>query len=344
MNIERAQRAVVWALRIINRVPFGNSILRKSYRVDHTSLECDVFGIHFKNPIGIAAGFDVNGEIINQLDAIGFGHIEVGSITPEPQNGNPKPRVYRLSKDQAIINRMGHPNRGWGFAIKHFKRRNPNIIVGCSITNNSSSEPSKISRDYLKSFRNLYQYVDYFTVKVDFSLLVCSDKMTPEMAITNLLNPLFDFRRGQNDYRPIMIKLPADLSDEMVDSVTDVLIHTPLDGVVAVSGTTKREGLKTSNNNISKIGAGRLSGTPIKERALEVVRRVHDRSGGGYPIIGVGGVDSADDVRAMLDAGASLVQIYTSFIYSGPSIVGEICRGLIDEEPTPDSVAPLSEI
>ncbi len=344
MNIERAQRTVVWTLRILGRLPFGNAMLRKTYRVEHPSLERDVFGIHFKNPIGVAAGFDVNGEITNQLDAIGFGFVEVGSITPEPQDGNPKPRVYRLSKDSAIVNRLGHPNRGWSFANNYLKKRNPDIIVGCNITNNRTTEPSRMSRDYLTSFRNLYQYVNYFTVNIDFSYLVCSDEITPEVAITNLLNPLFDFRRGQSDYRPIMIKINSDISDEMIDFVTDVLINTPLDGIVAVNGTLSRQNLKTSEGNISKIGAGRLSGKPIKERALEVIGRIYENSGGAYPIIGVGGIESADDVRAMLEAGASLVQIYSGLIYHGPSIAGEICRDLIVENNRPDSTAPLSEI
>lgn len=344
MNIEKAQQSVVLALRALGRLPFGDKLLRNSYRVDHPSLERDVFGMRFKNPIGMAAGFDVHGEILNELDAIGFGYVEVGAITPEAQEGNPKPRVYRLAKDQAIVHRMGFPNKGWAAAISHLRRRNPNIIVGCNITHNRTTEPKGMARDYLRSFRNLYQYVDYFTVNIDFNLLVFSEKVTPQIAITNLLNPLIDFRRGQNDYRPIMIKLSPDLSDDIIDSVTDVLIETPLDGVVAVSGTQSRKDLKTSESSISRIGAGKLSGKPLKERAVEIIKRISERSGGCYPIIGVGGIENADDVRAMLDAGASLVQIYSALIYHGPTIVGEICRDLIVEEPRPDSVAPLSEI
>lgn len=344
INIEQAHHAVVLALRMLGRLPFGDTMLRNALCVEHPSLERDVFGVHFKNPIGMAAGFDVNGEITNELDAIGFGYIEVGAITPDPQDGNPKPRVYRLSKDRAIINRMGNPNRGWEAVILNLRRRNPEVIVGCNITNNRSTEPSKMSRDLLKSFRNLYQYANYFTVNIDFNHLIITDQITPIMAITNLLNPLIDFRRGQSEYRPIMLKVTPDLSDEMIDAVTDVLISTPLDGVVAINGTQNREGLKTSEINISKIGVGRLSGEPIKERALEVVRRIYNRSGGAYPIIGVGGIQSADDVRAMMEAGASLVQIYSSLIYNGPTVVGDICRELIAQKPTPDSAAPLSEI
>ncbi len=344
MNIEQAQRTVVLALRIVGKLPFGLSILRNSYRVDHPSLEREVFGVRFKNPIGVAAGFDVNGEITNELDAIGFGYIEIGAISPDPQEGNPKPRVYRLPKDRAIVNRMGHPNRGWADTINNLRNRRPNVIVGCNVTHNRTTQPNNMPRDYLKSFRNLYQYVDYFTVNIDFNLLTCSETITPEMAITTMLNPLFDFRRGQSDYRPIMVKISADLSDELIDSVTDVLINTPLDGVVAVSGTLKRGELKTSEGSISKIGVGRLSGRPIKERAVEIVRRVYTRSGGAYPIIGVGGIENSEDARAMLEAGASLVQIYSGLIYNGPTIAGEICRELIAEESKPDSVAPTSEI
>ncbi len=344
LNIESAQRAVVLALRTLGRLPFGDAMLRRTYRVDHPSLEREVFGVRFKNPIGVAAGFDVNGEITNELDAIGFGYVEVGAITPTPQDGNPKPRVYRLSKDRAIVNRMGNPNKGWENAIKNLRLRNPNVKVGGNITHNRATDPKGMSRDYLKSFRNLYQYVDYFTVNIDFAIISSSDESSPSTALTNLLMPLFEFRRGQSDYRPIMVKISPDLSNEMIDTVTEVMIQTPLDGIVAVSGTHKRTNLKTSEVNISKIGAGRLSGSPIKERALEIVRRISEQSGGAYPIIGVGGIETADDVRAMLDAGASLVQIYSSLIYHGPAIAGEICRELIKEESKPDSSAPLSEI
>ncbi len=348
LNIESAQRLAILLLRILGALPFGvgRKMLRRAYRVEHPSLERSVFGVHFPNPVGLAAGFDVNGEVVNELSDIGFGFVEVGAISPEQQTGNPKPRVYRLPKDHAVVQRMGHPNRGWGYAIERLRRRDPSVVVGCNIVPNITTQANAVARDYLKSFRNLYQYVDYFTVNISYNNLVCDEQTTPAVAIKQLLTQLFDFRRGQSDYRPIMVKVAPDISDEMIDAVVEVLVSTPLDGVVATSGTQSRSDLKTSESIASRIGAGRLSGEPLRRRAVDIVRQIHDKSGGAYPIIGVGGVSSAKDAREMLEAGASLVQIYSSLIYDGPRVVGDICRGLIeeDEQEQVDSVAPLSEL
>ncbi len=345
INIESAHRLAILLLRIVGMLPFemGRKALRRMYRVDHSSLEREVFGVRFPNPVGLAPGFDVNGEIINEMSDIGFGFVEVGAISPDEQNGNPKPRVYRLRKDRAIVQRMGHPNRGLESAVKRLRRRDPSVVVGCNITQNIGSQMGVVAREYLKCFRNLYQYVDYFTVNVSFNNLVCDDGATPVTVLSDLLMHLFDFRRGQVDYRPIMLKVSPDISDEMLDAVIEVLISTPLDGVVATSGTHSRQGLITSESTASRIGAGRLSGAPLRGRSLEVVRRIYEKSGGAYPIIGVGGMSTADDVREMLDAGASLVQLYSGLVYEGPRVVGDICRGLIVEDHL-DSVAPVSEL
>lgn len=347
LNIEAARHLAILLLRLVGRLPFdvGRKMLRRVYRVEHPSLGRSVFGVRFANPVGLAAGFDVNGEVVNQLSDIGFGFVEVGAISPEMQEGNPKPRVYRLPKDRAVVQRMGHPNRGLAFAIERLRRRDPNVVVGCNIAPNLTAEVGLWAREYLKCFRNLYQYVDYFTVNIGYNNLICDERTTATMAISNLLTQLFDFRRGQSDYRPILIKVAPDLSDEMIDSIVEVLISTPLDGVVATSGTYSRKELETSQATASRIGAGRLSGEPLRRRAVDVVRRIYDKSGGAYPIIGVGGISTAADVEEMMAAGASLVQIYSSFIYSGPRVVGDICRGLIEEdEEQVDSVAPLSEL
>ncbi len=329
LKIEQAHRLVVWMLRIVGMIPGGRWLLGKSWAVEHPALEREVFGMRFRNPIGLAAGFDRNGEIVGEAAAMGFGFIEVGAVTPHPQEGNPRPRVFRLAKDRAIINRMGLPNRGLERMIRNLHHGHKGIVLGCNIAKDPATPPSEAAQDYLKLFRNLYQYVDYFTVNIS-----CVDDDSTSHSrdyLTGILEPLFDFRRGQNRYRPIMVKISADATDEMVDTVTDILIETPLDGVVAANGTFGREGLRTSRANINKIGGGRLGGAPLKERTVEIIRRVHTRSGGTYPIIGVGGAMSAGDVKAMLDAGADLVQLYTGFIYEGPQIVGDICRSMIAE-------------
>ena len=329
LTIERAHHVVMLLLRIIGLIPGGRWLLRKCYAVKHPALEREVFGIRFANPIGLAAGFDRNGEAFRELAALGFGFIEVGTVTPRPQPGNPRPRVFRLPKDNAIINRIGLSNRGLDATIRHLRRPHDGVIVGCNIGKNTATPTENAPADYLKLFRSLYQYADYFTVNISCDN-ACREGLTHTREhILQILNPLFDFRRGQNQFRPIMLKISPDMSDEVIDQITDVLLETPLDGIVATNGTHNRTGLHTSRASLDKIGSGRLSGAPLTRRAVEVVRRVHTRSGGNYPIIGVGGVMSADDVRAMLDAGADLVQLYTGYVYNGPGIVKEVCRALI---------------
>lgn len=332
LNIETAHRLVILVLRIAGRLPFFRALLRSIYRVDHPSLEREVFGLRFRNPVGVAAGFDVSGEITSELGAIGFGFVEVGAITPEPQLGNPKPRIFRLPEDRALINRLGHPNRGWAYAISRLRGRGSDVVVGCNIARNNNTPHSGAAKEYLKCFRNLYQYVDYFTVNIDYKYFAFESEQTPKERMVDLLTPLFEFRRGQSDFRPILIKVLADLDDDTLDMISEVLIETPLDGVVAVSGTSSRDSLKSTATAIEGIGKGRLTGAPLRERALEVVRRIHTNTGGAYPIIGAGGIMSAEDARAMLEAGASLVQLYTGLVYEGPSLAGDICRGLIASE------------
>ena len=331
LNIERAHHIVLLMLRIFGLIPGGRWLLRKCYAVEHPALEREVFGMRFANPVGIAAGFDRNGEAYRELAALGFGFVEVGTVTPRPQAGNPRPRVFRLPKDTAIINRIGLSNRGLETAIRHLRRPHGGVIVGCNIGKNTSTPAENAPADYLKLFRNLYQYADYFTVNISCDNSCREGATHTREHILQILNPLFDFRRGQNQYRPVMLKISPDMTDEVIDRITDVLMETPLDGIVATNGSHGREGLRTSRTTLEKIGSGRLSGAPLTRRAVEIVRRIHTRSGGTYPIIGVGGLMSADDVRAMLNAGADLVQLYTGYIYEGPGLVRNVCRALIDE-------------
>ena len=349
LNIERAHHIVLLMLRIFGLIPGGRWLLRKCYAVEHPALEREVFGMRFANPVGIAAGFDRNGEAYRELAALGFGFVEVGTVTPRPQAGNPRPRVFRLPKDNAIINRIGLSNRGLETAIRHLRRPHGGVIVGCNIGKNTSTPAENAPADYLKLFRNLYQYADYFTVNISCDNSCREGATHTREHILQILNPLFDFRRGQNQYRPVMLKISPDMTDEVIDRITDVLMETPLDGIVATNGSHGREGLRTSRTTLEKIGSGRLSGAPLTRRAVEIVRRIHTRSGGTYPIIGVGGLMSADDVRAMLDAGADLVQLYTGYVYNGPGIVKEVCRALIADaearqaEATAETAPPAPE-
>lgn len=331
LSIEQAHRVVMILLRIIGMIPGGRWLLRKCCTVKHPALEREVFGIRFPNPVGLAAGFDRNGEALREIAALGFGFVEIGTVTPRPQSGNPRPRVFRLPKDNAIINRIGLANRGLEATIRQLRRPHDGVIVGCSIGKNASTPPEEAPYDYLKLFRNLYQYADYFSVNINCDNAFREEWDHAREYILKILNPLFDFRRGQNQYRPVMLKISPDMPDEVIDQITDILLETPLDGIIATNGTHSREGLRTSRTSLAKIGSGRLSGAPLTRRAIEIVRRIHTRMNGAYPIIGVGGLMTADDVRAMLDAGADLVQLYTGYIYNGPGMVKEVCRALIDD-------------
>ena len=329
LSIERAHRVVILLLRIIGMIPGGRWLLHKCYGVEHPALEREVFGIRFRNPVGLAAGFDRNGEAFREFAALGFGFVEVGTVTPRPQPGNPRPRIFRLPKDRAIIQRTGLANRGLERMIQHLRRPHEGVIVGCNIGRNTSTPPENAPADYLKLFRSLYQYADYFTVNICCDNACRDGASHSRESILRILDPLFDFRRGQNQYRPIMLKVSPDMSDEAIDRISDILLTTPLDGIVATNGSLLRDGLQTSRESLDKIGNGRIGGAPLTARTVEIVRRIHTRSGGNFPIIGVGGLMSADDVRAMLDAGADLVQLYTGYVYEGPALVGEICRALI---------------
>lgn len=338
LPIERAHRLVLLALRVVGWIPGGRWLLDRCCAVHHPSLGREVFGRSFPNPVGLAAGFDRNGDAVRELAALGFGFVEVGTVTPRQQAGNPRPRVFRLERDRALVDRMGFPNRGLERTIQRLRRPRHGLIVGCNIGRNASTPPEEAPHDYLKLFRNLYQYVDYFTVSID-----CDGCDHTREEILGILNPLFDFRRGQNHYRPIMFKVSPDMSDETIDMITDILIGTPLDGIVATYGTRSRDGLRSDFETIGRIGTGALSGAPLTRRSLGIVRRIHTRSGGNYPIIGVGGIMTPDDARAMFEAGADLIQLCTGLIYEGPRLVREICRALIADAEAAAAPAETAE-
>ncbi len=325
-STDRARRILLLWLFTMGRTPLLRRIVRALYRREYPQLERDVFGIKFDNPIGVAAGFDRNGDVINGLHAIGCGFVEIGTITAEAQRANPTPNLFALPKDRALIYRTGHPNRGWRYAIKNLRRHREGIIVGCSITKNSNTRDA--GREMLKSFRNLYQYTDYFTVVINFDQIIINSENTLSDELIKILTPLIEFRRGQSEYRPLMLKISPDLSQDQIDSVVDVLIASPLDGIVAASGSESRESLITSERVVDSIGAGRVSGEPLFERTVELIRYISQRSGGAYPIIGVGGVCSAERAKEMIDAGASLVQIYSALLYEGASLIKKICKDL----------------
>ena len=331
LGAERVHDISVALLRLLGKIPGARWLMRKLYAVEDPRLEREVFGMHFRNPIGMAAGFDRNGEVFNELAALGFGFVEIGTVTPLPQTGNPKPRVFRLPDDVAIMNRVGLCNKGLERVISNIRERNKGLVLGCNIGKNSATAPEDAPQDYLRVFRNLYQYVDYFTVNVSYNTSFKQYVPRTRESIISILEPLFDFRRGQNQYRPILLKISPDLSNEDIDMMTDIMVDTPLDGIVATNGTARHAGLKTDAETLKRYGSGAITGSPLTARSVEVVRRVYNRSNGTYPIIGVGGIMTPADAKAMLDAGATLIQIYTGYVYNGPNFVGNICKELINK-------------
>lgn len=320
----------LWRWRVMQAMPAGKYILNRLYAGNNTRLERDVFGIHFRSPIGLAAGIDRNGELIDAWDAAGVGFVEVGSITPRPQKESTHPNLIMLPADHALLNRAEIESAGVEQVIENIKRHNSNIVVGCNITKNTTTSPENAPREYLRLFRPLYQYVDYFSVNICCNSTANQYLPTNREEILAILTPLFEFRRGQNQYCPILLKVSPDMSDEQIDTIIDIMKDTPLDGIVATGGTTGRHMLENSAKQMHELGRtpGMVCGQPLKSRAIEVVKRIYQRTQGSYPIIGCGGIATAEDAKAMLDAGASLVQICTEFVYKGGNAIRRINLGL----------------
>ena len=333
---ERAHSFSIWMLRIADSIPGCKWFLRLFYSVKHPSLEREVFGLRFRNPIGMAAGYDRNGEVYRPLSALGFGFIEIGTVTPRPQQGNPKPRVFTLPQDKAIINRVGLSSKGFEEVVSNIRKEHKGVILGCNIGKNTITPPEDAAIDYLRVFRNLYQYIDYFSVNVSYNTTHKQYIPRTRESIMAILEPLFDFRRGQNEYRPILLKISPDLTDEEVDLMTDIMVETPLDGIVATNATTVPGELNTPHETLRNVGVGAVSGAPLTERSIEIVRRIHTRCNGTYPIIGVGGIMSDEDMKRMFEAGATLVQVYTGFVYNGAGFARKLCKSLI-----PPKVKPI---
>lgn len=316
-------------LRIIGSTLLGEWLLRHTYGYRHHSLEREVFGVKFNNPIGAAAGLDRDARIYRQLGALGFGFVEIGSITPKPQSGGLKPRLFRLPRHRALIHRMGSPNCGIEKAIDHLRRRahGRKVVVGANIAPNAHFAIENAAREYLRTFRPLYQYVEYFTINISTLIHNRDEEYTEQdkKLVEEVLEAMFDFRRGQNDYRPILLKISPDWSQRQIDDMVSILIDTPLDGLV-VSGSTEQYGSAISERERRRMVGGKMSGAPLLERTIELIRYVCSKMDYSYPVIGVGGMMSSEDAQRMLDAGASLVQCYSAMIYEGPALPGRICR------------------
>ena len=305
------------------------SVIKSLFVLKHPSLERKLWGITFPNPVGLAAGFDKDAKYTDSLACLGFGFIEIGTVTPRPQPGNPKPRLFRLPADSALINRMGFNNDGATEAALRLARRKERIIIGGNIGKNKDTPNELATDDYIKGFHALYGQVDYFVVNVSSPNTPGLRALQDKEPLTQLLNTLQTLNKEKGGSKPILLKIAPDLTNEQLDDIVEIITTTRLDGIVATNTTISRSNLATPEAEVTAIGAGGLSGAPLRTRATEVIKYIHSRSNGQIPIIASGGIFTAADAKEKLDAGASLVQVYTGFIYEGPAIAKNICRGLI---------------
>jgi len=307
----------------------GKTFLKSNYTLHHPSLEREVFGIKFKNPVGLAAGFDKDAKFIDQLSCLGFGFIEVGTLTPKPQEGNERPRLFRLPGDAAIINRMGFNNEGVLAAVERLKQRSSDVIIGGNIGKNKTTSNDNAIEDYDYCFKELHAYVDYFVVNVSSPNTPNLRELQEKEPLKKLLLHLQNINLSYPEPKPILLKIAPDLSNEQLDDVLEILDETSLAGIVATNTTIDRNVIKATDEQIKGIGAGGLSGKPLKARSTEIIKYISSKTNGSLPIIAVGGIFNAADAKEKLDAGASLVQVYTGFIYEGPSLAKKICKEFI---------------
>ncbi len=315
-------------LKSVCKIPGVPALLRGMYDFQHPSLEREVFGLKFKNPVGLAAGFDKDARLYNELGNLGFGFIEIGTLTPKAQPGNDKPRLFRLPEDGALINRMGFNNNGVEDAVKRLKGRNPNLIIGGNIGKNKITPNENALDDYSQAFDALYDSVDYFVVNVSSPNTPNLRALQDKEPLTHLLSELQKKNRVRGG-KPLLLKIAPDLTHSQLDDILQIAQDTQLSGLIATNTTISREGLKTPSQRVEAIGAGGVSGRPVTARSTEVIEYLVKNSNDKLPIIGVGGIFTADDVKAKLDVGAKLVQVYTGFIYEGPGMIKKINKNLV---------------
>ncbi len=297
--------------------------------IEDKRLEREVFGLKFKNPVGLAAGFDKNAVIFNELGDLGFGFVEIGTVTPRAQAGNPKKRLFRLIEDGGIINRMGFNNDGLQASIEKLKGNKGKIIIGGNIGKNTDTKPENYTQDYLDCFEGLHPYVDYFVLNVSCPNVGSHAKLEDVEYLRELITEVKKINESKSKKKPILLKIAPDLNNNQLDEIIELIAETKIDGIVVSNTSVNREGLKTSAEVLAQIGNGGLSGKPIRERSTKMIKYLSDKSNRAFPIIGVGGIHSAKDALEKLEAGASLVQLYTGFIYEGPELINEINKAIL---------------
>ncbi len=329
---ERAHQFTLFLLRMVVGIPIINDVFHKLYSVSHPSLERQVMGLKFPNPVGLAAGFDKDGKHFNHMASLGFGFIEIGTVTPKAQAGNPKPRLFRLPKDHALINRMGFNNEGLEALEKRLvKRKDRSIIIGGNIGKNKVTPNKSAVNDYRIAFERLFPHVDYFVVNVSSPNTPNLRELQDKEPLQRLLSALQQLNAQKDTNKPILLKIAPDLSNAQIDDILEIVEATNIAGIIATNTTVGRKELETADATVKAIGAGGLSGKPLRKRSTEVIRYIHEKTNGKLTIIGVGGISCAQDAIEKLEAGASLVQIYTGLVYAGPALVRRINQRLMQQ-------------
>ena len=327
---ETIHQLLISFIRLVFWIPGLKWLLRKVYHINNELLKTEFLGITFSNPVGLAAGFDKNAEAYREFCMFGFSFIEVGTVTPLGQPGNPKPRSFRLTKDLGLINRMGFNNHGAQAAATKLRRRRPKeLILGGNMGKNTQTPNEEAVSDYEAVFREISRGVDYVVVNVSCPNITDMQELQDQESLEAILKRILEVREEMNLERPVLLKISPDLNQGQMDETLELISRLKLDGIVATNTTIRREGLKTSRDRIEAIGSGGLSGAPITARSLEVVRYIHEKTGGNLPIIAVGGIMSVRDALNMLDAGATLIQLYTGFVYGGPGLVRRINKAIL---------------
>ncbi|MEM7162165.1 MAG: quinone-dependent dihydroorotate dehydrogenase [Bacteroidota bacterium] len=330
MPAERAHYFTASIMRSVFTWPIFRNVLKSLYSKESPDLRKELFGLSFKNPVGLAAGFDKNAELFHMMDVLGFGFVEVGTVTPRPQGGNPQPRLFRLPKDEGLINRMGFNNGGVEAMKKRLQKKSRNLIVGVNIGKNKDTPLEKAVDDYVYCFEQLFDEADYFVVNVSSPNTPNLRALQDKEPLKNILSAICAINYKKQSPKPLLLKIAPDLSEGQLDDIIEISQDLKLDGLIATNTTISRDGLNTSSDRIEEIGNGGLSGKPVKRRSTEVIRYIHEKSKGAIRIIGVGGIQKGEDAKEKLEAGASLVQVYSGFVYEGPGMVKRILNELLN--------------
>ncbi len=330
LSPEKAHSITLVLLQMVLSTPLLGNWFRRYYRVDHPMLRREVLGLSFPNPVGLAAGFDKDGKYYRDMAALGFGFIELGTVTPKGQVGNPQPRLFRLPADEGLINRMGFNNEGVQALVERLKYERPEgIVIGGNIGKNKITPNEEANNDYVTCFEALFPYVDYFVVNVSSPNTPNLRALQDREPLTRLLTELQTLNRAQPTQKPILLKIAPDLTETQLDEIVEIVQQTRISGIIATNTTISRDGLQTPAEEIAEIGAGGLSGSPVRQRSTEVIRYLNEQANGQLFIIGVGGITSPEDAIEKLEAGASLVQVYSGLIYEGPSLVKKINQAIL---------------